>query len=907
MFHLDTLYLTDLTIEHLKTPLGIDTKRPRFGWKIHSTQKNTVQNSFRIQIFQGRTLAADTKLVESSESIEITVPDFEAEPMTEYLVSVSVTDNHGQTASLDSRFETGRMDVGFENDWIEPVQEPTPASMNRGEESMDAAVESKDGERDFHEFRPAQYIRIPFEIRKAVKKARVYATAHGLYRLKVNGISPDDREFAPENTAYNKILLYQTYNITPFLRKGGNVIGITLADGWWAGRVGMTGDCCQYGNTTAVLLDTVIEYTDGTRETIPSNSGISSTEAIVFSDLFVGEKYDARAEKESWFLPEYDDSTWIPVEKKDYDKSHVTGQHHAPIRPVSIFHPARIFTAPNGDTIIDAGQNLAGNTEFTVTAPAGTVITLEHFEQLGKDGNYFRNILGSNKEQTDIYITKEGTQTYRPAFTYHGFRYIRITGWPGEISTRDFRIFALASEMDTIGSFHCSDERLNQLQSNIWWSQVSNTISIPTDCPQREKAGWTGDVMVYAPTLCFNRNADAFLSSWMDNVRLEQLENGAIPMIVPYFTAYSKFLRSALGSDTSCGWGDAVLIVPYRVYEAYGDKRILQDNYDAMKKWVRYIEERATNHHPKDYDSWDEEHKTRSRYLWNTDFHFGDWLIPSLVLGNPDANAMSNTAVATMGIVGPAYYAFSTKYMSRIASILGKEEDAEYYAKLCQKIREAFIEEYVHDDGTIDADFQGIYVIALAMDLVKDETRPKMVEHLVKLIEENDFRLDTGFLSIPFLMDVLCDNGKADVAYKLLFQTSCPSWLYEINAGATTMWESWGAITEDGTVSTYSYNHYAFGCVGEWMYRHLGGLQATSPGYKTFRIEPACDSGLSSVSAAEETPYGRISTFWIKKDGMITLHVEVPANTQAEIVLPDGETVIVGSGTYDFISEIKHL
>ena len=540
MYHLNTLYLTDLTVEHLTSPLGIDVKHPRFGWKLNNTLKNTRQTAYQIMLYNQDQLVADTGLIESDQSIEVEIASFEATPMTIYSIYLTVTDNHGQTATLNGQFETGRMHTPFKSNWIEPMQDPTPSTMEI-ERSGDAyALENNtSGEkRDFSEFRPAQYIRIPFTISKAVKKARIYATAHGVYNLNINGIVPDDRELAPENTAYNHILLYQTYDITESLQKGKNVICVTLADGWWVGRVGTTGDCCQYGDTTALLLDADIEYMDGTTETITADQGVSSTGPIIFSDLFVGEKYDATKEIRTWTLPTFDDSDWIPVIKKDYNKSTVVGQSMNPVRVMKRFHPVKIFTAPNGDTIVDAGQNLAGITEITLTAPAGVTITLEHFEVLDKEGNYFNSIININKEQTEIYITKEGTQTYRPSFTYHGFRYIRVTGWPGSISTENFTILAFASEMENLGSFHCSDERLNQLQSNLWWSQVSNTISIPTDCPQREKAGWTGDIMAYAPTLCFNRNANAFLSSWMDNLRVEQLDNGAVPMIVPYRLCY---------------------------------------------------------------------------------------------------------------------------------------------------------------------------------------------------------------------------------------------------------------------------------------------------------------------------------------------------------------------------------
>ena len=893
MYLIDKLLITGITVEHMRRPLGIDCPAPRFGWKLHSGVDGIMQTAYRLVVSSKGRAVADSGRVASDQSIEVTVSGLKPEPMTEYHVDLTVWDNRGRVSSATTLFETGRMGVPFAGGWVEPVQDPTPSSMEeeRSGDTIASVPVDADGNRTFEEFRPAQVIRIPFEAEKPVRRARVYATAHGLYRLTVNGSCPDERWLAPENTAYHKLLNYQTYDVTEYVMSGKNTLEVTLADGWWVGRVGTTGDCCQYGDRTALLINAEIEYMDGARQTVTGEDGMSATGPIVFADLFVGEKFDARIEP----------SDWKQVIKADYPMDNLVGQSMPPVRPVKVFEPERVFTAPNGDIIVDAGQVLAGMTELTVTCEAGREIRLQHFEVLDKDGNFFDSILNTNKEQTDVYITRDGAQTWRPRFTYHGFRYVRVTGWPGIPRTSDFRIIVLASEMDDIGHMTTSDPRLNQLISNIRWSQISNTISIPTDCPQREKAGWTGDIMAYAPTLCFNRDANAFLSSWMDNVRAEQMADGAVPMIVPYLKAYATFLRDNLGTDTSCGWGDAAIIVPLRVYEAYGNRRILEDNYETMVRWMAYIDDRARNHHPEGYDHWDEARKARSRWLWNTDFHFGDWLIPSIVLGNPDAMAMNQTAYATMGIVAPAYYAFSAKNMSKIAAILGKQEDARRYADLYENIREAFIAEYVHDDGTMDADFQGIYVIALQMDLVPEDVRPKMVQHLCQLIHDNGDKLDTGFLSVLFLMDVLCDNGREDMAYKLLFQEGCPSWLYEVKAGATTMWESWGAIAEDGTVSTYSYNHYAFGCVGEWMYRHIGGLQIIEPGYKKFRVKPSFTSGLTHAAVSEETPYGRAAVEWRIVGDAVAVHAEVPVNTEAVIELPNMESVTICSGGYDWL------
>ncbi|MDO4339592.1 MAG: family 78 glycoside hydrolase catalytic domain [Eubacteriales bacterium] len=896
------LALKDLVVEHQKAPLGIDCRTPRFGWKLVSSEKNVFQTAYRIRIYSDDILEADTGRMESRQSIEVTVPDWKTRPMTSYRILLKVWDNYGNRAEMESGFETGRLGTAFVGGWVEPEQIPTENSWKG--KTMDTETVGKNSfagkERDFAEFQPAQYIRIPFQVKKALKKARVYVTAHGLYQLEINGCRVDSREFAPENTSYHKILQYQTYDVTGLLQNEENVFGVILGDGWWAGRVGVSGDSCQYGDKLGLLLEAELTYEDGTVETICAERGVSSTGPILYSDLFVGEKYDAGKEMAGWSCPGFDDSGWKPVKKAEYSMDNLIGQYAPPVRTIKCLVPKEILRSPKGEVILDVGQVVAGHLEFTLEAAAGISIRFEHSEILDEEGNYFHNILGSNKEQMDVYITKEGRQTYRPHFTYHGFRYVRISGWPGDMTPEQFKVHVLSSEMEDIGHFETSEERINRLQKNIWWSQVANTISIPTDCPQREKAGWTGDIMAYSPTLCFLRNADAFLTGWMANVRADQLEDGAVPMIVPYLKAYEIFIKHSTNTDTSCGWGDAVIVVPYAVYQAYGDRQILEENYDAMKKWMGYIRRRAANFHPKGYENWSEERKERSRYLWNTDFHYGDWLIPSLVLGNPDGSAMMQTAYKTMGIVAPAYYAFSARTMVKVAEALGQKEDAAYYRSLYEKIRAAFIAEYVREDGTMEADFQGIYVIALKNGLVTEEVRPLMVGHLCDMIEKNNGCLDTGFLSIPFLMDVLCENGKRDVAYRLMFQTKCPSWLYEVEKGATTMWESWGAIGEDGTVSTYSYNHYAFGCVGEWMYREMGGLQAAAPGYRKIRIAPALDCGLRWASVKEETPYGEAFVSWRIEKEKTVVSVEIPANTTAEIVLPGRKTETVGSGSYTF-------
>ncbi len=904
------LKVKNVLVEYQRHPIGIDCTNPRFSWELSSEEKNVFQTAYQIEVTdEYGDYTVDSGLVDSDQSTHVIVEDIRLQPMTKYTIKITAWDNYGYQGIAEDYFETGRLDKVWQASWVEPAQIPTVSTLENKEWSLEGVAEDAfdNIERDYEEFQPAQYIRIPFEVKKRLKKVRVYMTAHGVYKLEVNGLVPDDRLFAPENTSYWEMLQYQTYDVSEYLVEGENVFGIIIADGWWTGRLGFMGDSGHYDDKLGLLFEAELTYEDDSKEIVTGERGKSATGPIVFSDLFVGEKYDARLELENWSKPDYDDASWKSVNQVAYSMENLVGQYGEPVRCIKELEPVAVITTPLGESVLDMGQVMAGQLEITLNAPAGITIKLEHSEVLDERGNYYNNIIGVNKEQTDYYITKEGDQTYRPLFSYHGFRYVRITGWPGEMSTKDFKAYVLTTDMDRIGTFETSNEKINQLQSNIWWSQISNTLSIPTDCPQRERAGWTGDIMAYAPTMCFNQRAGAFLTRWMSNVRHDQLENGAIPIIVPYLKGYKEFAINVLGTETSCGWGDAVIQVPLAVYNAYGDLRILTENYEAMTGWMKYMEERAENSHPEEYDEWDITHKERSKYLWNTDFHFGDWLIPSVVLGNPDGTAMNDTAYFTMGIVAPAYYAYSAKSMIDVAEALGKKEDADYYRGLYNRIREAFIAEYVHEDGTLDADFQGIYVICLKNNLVTDEIRPKMVQHLRTMIGKNNGCLDTGFLSVLFLMDVLCDQDSRDLAYSLLYQTNCPSWLYEVEHGATTMWESWGAIGEDGSVSTYSYNHYAFGCVGDWMYRELGGLQSVSAGYKKMRVKPSLDCGLESVHVSEHTLYGEASVSWTIKNEVAEVAVRIPANTTAEIILPGMAVEEIGSGDYTFRCSVREI
>ena len=907
------LKIIDLRIENQIEPFALGTPNPRFSWAMASDRRAARQLACRVTLRRGEELLFDTEQIEEDVSLGVEYAGEPLRPFTEYTVRVEIWDNDGQYAHAEARFTTARMALPWQAKWAEPEQEPTPREQMSPNFADWVAVH--EGERSYEGFQPAQYLRQAFAVKTGLRRALATATAHGTYRLYVNGERPDAREFAPETTSYETFLQYQTYDVTDLIVPGENVLGAVLADGWWTGRIGMLGLAGQYGDKTALLAELRLEYEDGSVETVVSDDFRSATGPIVYSDLFVGERHDARRELRGWNRAGYDDGAWKPVRVLDLGYDNLRAQYGPPVLPVREFTPAAVLTTPKGDRVVDLGQTIAGRVRFTVDAPEGVEIRLDHAEVIGPDGEFFQNIAGNNKDQTDYYVTRAGKQTWEPAFTYHGFRYVRVTGWPGELKPEMFTAVVLSTAMEDAGRFACSDPRLDRLQENIRWSQLSNTIAIPTDCPQRERAGWTGDISIFAPTMCFNRDSQAFLTRWLADCREAQLPEGQIPQVVPYWPGYRQ-MNTLSNSHSAAGWGDAIITVPWALYNAYGDAKALQDNYPAMVRWMDYVQSRAESGLIEGHEQFDEARLARQKYLWNTDFQFGDWLIPSLCQGGDPMEGMRRTSA----VVASAYYAYDTSLMAQIALVVGDLDGYRKYADLNQHITEAFIAEYIGPEGRLEADFQGVYVLCLAFDLVPDKLRKAMTDHLVEMIRQNDGCLDTGFLSVPFLLDALVRERRRDEAFKLLFQTKCPSWLYEVERGATTVWEAWDAIQPDGTPSVTSFNHYAFGCVGDWMYREVAGLNAAMPGYKRIRFTPGIDSGLDWAEASRRTPFGEASIRWEKAGDGYKLKVVVPANTEADIFFPgedytrDGKRVAaengvlaigmqaisVGSGEYEF-------
>ncbi len=882
----------NLQCDHRIEPFGIDTLMPKLSWEITANQRGFMQSAYQIEVFSGeyRTDRVwDTEKVISVQSIGIPYQGVVLVSRQVYHWRVRVWNQLDQVSEWSdwASFEMGLLSVlDWQANWIEPQQNPTTLEPVLSLFQKLAPVPA-DWQRDDTQLKPAQFLRKEFKTDRAITRGRIYATAHGIYRLELNGQRVGDLELAPEATAYEQYLQYQTYDVTTLLVSGTNTLGAVLAEGWYSSRLGLPGDSCQYGDRQAILLQLEIDYSDGTRQIIGSdNTFKASAGPIIYADLFIGERYDARLELQGWSRTGFDDANWQPVERVDYGYANLVAQASEPIRVVAQITPERLFRTPKGESVLDLGQNIFGRIRMQIRGFRGTEINLEHSEVLDEQGNFLQNILGRNKDQKDFYVCRgDGEEIYEPMFTGHGFRYVRITGLPETARLEDFLGIVLGSDLRQSGKFTCSDPRINQLQHNIFWSQRGNMVSIPTDCPQRERAGFTGDAQVYMATACFNMDVHAFMTRWLKNMAIEQRPDGQIPTVVPYWKSYDETFYPMQQSHTSAGWGDACIIVPWTLFQVYGDNQVLADNYPMMQRWISYVQQEAQNGLPEDLTGeMTPSRRERQRYLWNSGFHFGDWLIPSLTAGyqNPFVSAK-----ATKELITCCFYGYSTQLLADIADAIGQHQDAAKYRELNQKIRQAFTEEYLMPEGRFKADYQGTYVLALKMNMVPDTARGEVAAQLVRLIRDNGVRLDTGFVSVPYLMDVLCDTGHRDLAIQLLYQKECPSWLYAVDRGATTVWETWDAIAPNGHVNTASFNHYSFGAIGDWMYRNLAGIRSTAPGYRTLEIKPEPDGHLTAVSASYQSVYGPVRSAWRIENGEMIVEVTIPANTRAIISLPD--------------------
>lgn len=850
LFSQKEISLYDLTCEHKNNPLGIDVPQPRLSWKMKSAGYNIMQTAYSIRVstdskFTSSNIVWSTGRVNSDESILIPYGGKPQIAGQRYYWQVKVWDNKGREShwSTPVYWEAGLLSPsGWKASWIE----------------LDA---------DTNRYSPSPHFRKEFSLAKPVKSARLYVTSHGYYEVQLNGKKVGDQILTPGWTSYLKRLQYQAYDVTKMLNQGANAVGAVLGDGWYRGTLAWGDNWSVYGKRLGLLLQLKIIYSDGTAENILSDGSWKGRidGAILMNDIYNGETYDASKKLTGWSLPGYDDKKWSPVRTGSYSLDNIIASEGEPVRKIQEITPVRIFRTPKGSLLADMGQNMVGWIRLNVKGPKGSVVTLRHAEVLDKYGEFYTENYRSAKTQLTYILSGEGDEIYEPRFTFMGFRYVEINGFPGELKPENLTGIVIHSDMAPSGKYESSNPMINQLQHNIIWGQKGNFVDVPTDCPQRdERLGWTGDAQAFCRTAAFNFNVSSFFTKWLKDVAADQRKGGEIPVVIPD-------VLDKQGSETvtpSAGWGDVAVIAPWTMYTVYGDRKLLETQYPSMKAWVEYIRKKAGD-----------------EMIWKNGSIYGDWLFYHPPVNNhPEPDGFTEH-----DFIATAYYAYSTSLLAKAAKTLGKSDDEMYYTDLFEKIKKVFNHEYVTPAGRIGTNSQTSYILPLMFGLLPPDIEPKAADFLVADIKSRKNHISTGFLGTIYLCHVLTAAGYTDVAYDLLLQETYPSWLYPVKMGATTIWERWDGQKTDSTfqdAGMNSFNHYAYGAIGDWMYRVSAGLETLTPGYRHLLIQPHPTDKLDYSRASFESPYGTASSGWERKDGKIQISVTVPVNARATILLP---------------------
>jgi len=848
-----------LRCEYLTDPLGLDVLSPRLNWKLEpSDRRGVAQRAYQILVASSRELLDhdrgnlwDSGQVESDASAHVHYAGAALPSGTRCCWKLRVWDE-ARTASQWS--DPARWEMGLlqPSDWTAQwIASPTAG----GDQSMI----------------PTPYFRKEFLIDRPVAGARLHVTARGLYEFSLNGQQVGKDIFTPGWTDYTKRIQVQTYDVTAFLHPGANVAGAILGDGWYCGYVGWFKERQHYGERPSLLAQLEIEFADGERATIVSDgSWETGAGPILQSDMLMGEVYDARREMPGWDAAGFHSDDWCPALIVPDDGARRVGMRSEPVR-----RQLEIKTVSVSNSIFDLGQNIAGRVRIKLTAPAGTTVQLLHAEALNPDGSLYAANL-RKAAATDSYTCKGGgEEIWEPRFTFHGFRYVELKGFPGEATSDMVTGIALYSGMDETGRFECSDELVNQLQTNIQWGQRGNYLEVPTDCPQRdERLGWMGDAQVFIRTGAFNFDVAAFFTKWQGDIADAQADSGEFPAAAPVMR------RSNMLREGGPAWADAGVICPWTVYLCYGDTAILAGHYDSMRRFLGWIESIAIDgirSHP-------------DGSVWGG---FGDWLALD---GSPGKGGATPN-----DLIGTAFYAYAARLMGKIAAVLEKPGDAAEYEALFKKVKAAYQRRFITADGLLASATQTACVLTLQFDLAPEAMRPQILKSLVSSIERNDNKLSTGFVGASYLPHVLTRGGRSDIAYKLLLQKNWPSWLYAVTQGATTIWERWDGWTKEKGFQDpemNSFNHYAYGAIGEWLYATVAGLDTdpASPAYKHAIVKPQPGGGLTHASARLNTLYGELASRWDIQGETLTLKVTVPPNTTASIHVPAAQDASVTEG-----------
>ncbi|MBZ0299969.1 MAG: glycoside hydrolase family 78 protein [Anaerolineae bacterium] len=881
--------ITNLVCEYRPNPLGIDVIAPRLSWQMQSDRRGARQTAYRILaatdpqgLREGQVDLWDSSKIETDQSIHIPYAGQALRSRQRVYWQVTVWDQTGQASQSDPAwFEMGLLERSdWKADWI-------GAALTGGPRTTI----------------PAPYLRRSFPIDGVIKTARFYVTALGLHECSINGQAVSDEVLSPGWTDFSKRIEYQVYDVTPLLTEGINVLGAILGDGWAVGHIGWH-HRQKYADRPRLLAQLEIALADGRMITIATDDTWKHQFGpLLENDLIMGEAYDARLEMPDWDRPGFDDKHWLSVERFE-DPGIARFACSAPgvrridyLKPIS--DPVDRTNVTTQRYIFDLGQNMVGRVCLKGSAPAGTTVTLRFAEVLNPDGTLYTDNLRTARV-IDYYTFKgDGEEVWEPKFTFHGFHYVELLGYPGTVADDTITGVVLHSDMKPTGYFECSDPLLNQLQHNIVWSQKGNFLHLPTDCPQRdERLGWTGDVQVFARTAAFNMEVVGLLTRWLEELADAQGEQGNVPPVVPQ--VWLEFT-----DDGGPAWADAAVIVPWTMYLCYGDQRILEDNYPTMTRFMRFIQDASPDYIrcAPEYEGWP---------------GLGDWL--------------SINADTPRDLIGTAFWAYDTSLMAQIAAVLGRDDDADHYRRLRTNVKQAFMDRFLEgssvpvaieqpseirlrldrndaisrgslkavDYGPISSQVfntnrftptQTAYVLALYFDLLPEELRALAAAELAADVERRDMHLSTGFVGAPYLSQALSCNGQLDTAYALLFQKSWPSWIYSVTQGATTVWERWDGWTEENGFEDpvmNSFNHYAYGSIGAWLYSVVAGIELdpAQPGYKHSILRPQPGGCLTHATGKLETPYGELVSQWALADDTFDWTIVVPPNTTATAHLP---------------------
>jgi alpha-L-rhamnosidase len=843
--------------EHLPDGLGVGTGTPRLSWTCEAASGD--QQAYEVELVRGGRTRR-TGRIAASGSVLVPWPGEPLASRERAVVRVrvwSAPDAEPSPWSPPSTVEAGLLQP---QDWIAV---PVGAGW----------AEDPEAER-----RPAR-VRRHFEARDTpIARARLYVTAHGLYEVELNGSRVGDEVLAPGWTVYPRRLRYRTHDVTALVDAGANTVGAWLADGWYRGRYGFDGGTRNiYGTDQALIAQLEITYTDGSTTVVATDSSWhAAVGPILTSGLYEGETFDARLDDPLWATPSATMDGWTPVRTGTRDTATLVAPTGPAVRCTEEIAPVGITRTPDGRHLLDFGQNLVGRLRLTADGPAGTTVTLRHAEVL-QDGELATRPLREAHSTDVLVLPGGGPYTWEPRFTLHGFRYAEVSGWPGALTADAVTARVHHTDMRRTGWFECSDQMVNRLHENVLWSMRGNFVDIPTDCPQRdERLGWTGDIQVFAPTAGFLYDCAGMLDSWLTDVGLEQLPDGTIPWYVPVIPGAPMWTPLRPGA----AWGDVATLTPWALHQRFGDLELLRRHYPMAKAWVDLVEKLAG-----------------PGRLWDTGFQLGDWLDPAAPPDDPAGGRTDRHLVAT------AYFAHSARHLARAADALGNAADAKRYNALADEVTVAFRARHVHRDGHMTSDSPTAYAIAIAFGLLDAPRRQAAGDRLAELVDQDDARIATGFVGTPLICDALTDTGHLDTAYRLLLQTECPSWLYPVTMGATTIWERWDSLRPDGSLNPggmTSFNHYALGAVADWLHRVVGGVEVTAPGARALAFRPRPGGGITWARTHYETPRGTAALFWEITAAGMEAHVTVPPNCTAVVELPGRAPESLGPGTHFF-------